>query len=210
MERVMAPAGSLRKISRGRSGAAQSRGSLSALRSTSRAGGCTRLIYRRGWAWSLPGRPLDDFGVAAGRPGGGAACGRCTMMTSADAKAFARIQHAGQVDKVGAPYVEHLERVAFAAEHRAQQARDLGLAVDPDAVVQAAWLHDVIEDTPVTADELRGAGYAAAVVEMVELLTKPPGRETYEERIAAIIQSGNLGAILIKLSDNEDNTDPAG
>src|SRR3954449_3148842 len=106
--------------------------------------------------------------------------GRCTMMTSADAKAFARIQHAGQVDKVGAPYVEHLERVAFAAEHRAQQARDLSLAVDPDAVVQAAWLHDVIEDTPVTADELRGAGYAAAVVEMGELRVEArhdPGQE---------------------------------
>ena len=129
-------------------------------------------------------------------------------MTSADAKAFARVQHAGQSDRVGAPYIEHLGRVAAAAEMRARHAQQAGLDLDPEAVAQAAWLHDVIEDTGTTADDLRRLGYAEPVVAMVELLTKPPGHQTYEERIATIIDSGNLGAILIKLSDNEDNNDP--
>ena len=60
-----------------------------------------------------------------------------------------------------------------------------------------------------TADDLRQDGYAEAVIEMVELLTKPKHAGTYEERISTLIASGNLGAILIKLSDNEDNADPA-
>ncbi|MGH1571102.1 hypothetical protein ACRAWG_10915 [Methylobacterium sp. P31] len=37
-------------------------------------------------------------------------------MTSADAKAFARLHHVGQVDEIGQPVFEHLERIAFAAE----------------------------------------------------------------------------------------------
>lgn len=130
------------------------------------------------------------------------------MLTSTDAKVLARIKHAGHVDKGGQPYIEHLERVATASERRARRAQAAGLSVDPDAVAQAAWLHDVVEDTPTSADDLRQAGYSPAVVEMVELLTKPKERQTYEERIAAIIASGNLGAILIKLSDNEDNASP--
>ncbi|WP_407530123.1 phosphohydrolase, partial [Methylobacterium oryzisoli] len=95
-----------------------------------------------------------------------------------------------------------------AAATRAQHAQQTGLGLSPDAVAQAAWLHDVIEDTETTADDLRRAGYAEPVIEMIELLSKPPGQQTYEERIATIIESGNLGAILIKLSDNEDNNDP--
>jgi len=39
---------------------------------------------------------------------------------------------------------------------------------------------------------------------MVELLTKPKGQASEEESSAKLVQSGNLGAILIKLSDNED------
>jgi (p)ppGpp synthase/HD superfamily hydrolase len=129
--------------------------------------------------------------------------------TSADAKALARVQHAGQVDKAGAPYAEHLERVVAAAERRAREAESLRLALNVDEVAQAAWLHDIIEDTPTTAEGLRRAGFAESVIEMVELLTKPKQRATYEERISTIIDSANLGAILIKLSDNEDNADPA-
>ena len=126
------------------------------------------------------------------------------MMTSADAKTFARVHHSGEVDEAEQPSIEHLERVAFAAERRAQQAYDAGLPVDPDHVTQAAWLHDVIEDTAVTANELRETGFSESVIAMVELLTKPKGQATCEAHIATIIESNNLGAILIKLSDNED------
>ena len=126
------------------------------------------------------------------------------MMTSAGAKAFARLQHVGQVDKAGEPYLAHLERVTFAAERRAQQAQVAGLALQVDQVTQAAWLHHVVADTSVTPEELRTTGFAEPVVEMVELLTKPKGQASEEECTARLVQSGNLGAILIKLSDNED------
>jgi (p)ppGpp synthase/HD superfamily hydrolase len=124
------------------------------------------------------------------------------MMTSADAKAFARVHHSGELDKAEQPYIEHLERVVFAAERRAQHAHDSGLPVDPDQVTQAAWLHDVIENTSVMINELRETGFSESVIAMVELLTKPKG-QAEEDHTAKIIESGNLGAVLITLSDGE-------
>ena len=129
--------------------------------------------------------------------------------TSIEARILARLEHRGQVDKAGRPYAGHLERVAAAAGRRAASANAAGLIADPDQVVQAAWLHDIIEDTPITAEDLREDGYAEAVIEIVLLLTKPETAVLYAERISKLIASGNLGAILIKLSDNEDNADPA-
>jgi len=49
------------------------------------------------------------------------------------AKALAHRAHAGQVDKAGRPYIEHVARVAAAVSD------------DPEAEA-VAWLHDVIED----------------------------------------------------------------
>ncbi|WP_336489486.1 phosphohydrolase [Methylobacterium nigriterrae] len=129
-------------------------------------------------------------------------------MTSADAKAFARLHHVGQGDQAGQPVFDRLARVACAVERRAQHAADTGLPVRSDEITQAAWLHDVIEDTSLTANELRTAGFAESVVTMVELLTKPKGQETDEARIAKLTASGNLGAILIKPSENEDAVSP--
>ena len=43
---------------------------------------------------------------------------------------------------------------------------------------------------------------------MVTILTKPVARTAYSERIGRVIESGNLSAILIKMSDNEDNLSP--
>ena len=51
------------------------------------------------------------------------------------AKDLAHRAHAGQVDKAGRPYIEHVARVA---------AR---VADDPEAEA-VAWLHDVLEDCP--------------------------------------------------------------
>ena len=126
-----------------------------------------------------------------------------------DAHSFAITAHAGQIDKGGQPYIRHLERVANAAVARAGHARAVDrLAIDPMAVMQAAILHDVIEDTPRTVADLRAAGFGADVIEMVTILTKPVARTAYSERIGRVIESGNLSAILIKMSDNEDNLSP--
>ena len=59
--------------------------------------------------------------------------------------------HGGQTDKAGAPYVGHLIRV---------QAHLLRLFPDASEVERhAAWLHDVLEDTAITAHDLAEIGY---------------------------------------------------
>src|SRR5215210_371579 len=79
--------------------------------------------------------------------------------TVEDAIELARQAHAGQFDKAGEPYISHPLRVMA--------------AMDNDEARMVAVLHDVVEDTAVTLEDLANAGYPAAVVEAVGLLTKP-------------------------------------
>ncbi|MDU5129714.1 HD domain-containing protein, partial [Atopobium minutum] len=65
--------------------------------------------------------------------------------------------HAGQFDKAGKPYIEHPKRVAANCATDTQKA--------------AALLHDVIEDTPVTADDLLSQGINKRIVDIVCSLT---------------------------------------
>lgn len=116
--------------------------------------------------------------------------------------AFAATVHARQVDKAGAPYVDHLIRVT---RHLMRLFGD----VSP-VERHAAWLHDVIEDTPVTADDLRGRGYAWEVVAMVEAVTRTPGSgHSYAAWIDKLARSGPPGAIRVKIADLTDNADPS-
>lgn len=102
--------------------------------------------------------------------------------------------HAGQTDKAGRPYLDHPRRVA---------ARVATTTSDPDALA-AAWLHDVVEDTPVTLDRLREVGFSESVVEAVDALTRRPGEgDEYYRRVAA-----NDVARLVKQADLWDNTHP--
>ena len=131
------------------------------------------------------------------------------MSTIFDAHTFAIRAHAGQTDKGGQPYIRHLERVANASVARAGHARSIDrIDLDPMEVMQAAILHDVLEDTATTRTDLRAAGFSEAIVATVRILTKPPEPISYASRIGEIIESGNLAAILIKMSDNEDNLSP--
>jgi (p)ppGpp synthase/HD superfamily hydrolase len=120
---------------------------------------------------------------------------------AAKAKSIAALAHHGQVDAIGAPYSGHLARVASRAETiRGRMANPL----DRFEVEAAAWLHDVLEDTPVTSDELRIAGIPAGVLLAVNLLTHRGGdRATYLQAITA-----NPLALLVKISDTVDNSDP--
>lgn len=111
----------------------------------------------------------------------------------ATADAIAAAAHAGQVDKAGMPYIGHVRRVAS--------------YVDPansDAVV-AALLHDVIEDTGITAAELAERGIPQAAIDAIELLTRRDDQPSadYYQRI-----SEHPTAREVKLADLADNTDP--
>ncbi|HEY0640721.1 MAG TPA: HD domain-containing protein [Pseudonocardiaceae bacterium] len=114
------------------------------------------------------------------------------MFTVDDAVELARRAHEGQVDKSGRPYFGHPLRVMA--------------AVTTDDERMAAVLHDVIEDTAVTATDLLAAGAPAAVVDAVLALTKQPGepQPDYLARVAA-----NPTALAVKRADIADNSSPA-
>jgi len=98
--------------------------------------------------------------------------------------------HAGQEDKVGAPYILHPLRIMC--------------RLDTDEARMAAVLHDVVEDTSTTLDELRSMGFPDEVLRAVECLTKREG-ESYEEFIDRVLVDPI--AIQVKIADLEDNMD---
>lgn len=117
------------------------------------------------------------------------------------ARELAAVAHANQTDKNNQPYIGHPTRVASHAHRRAQKTPDL----NTEHAVMAAWLHDVLEDTPVTADDLTTAGVPAAVIEALQLLNHPK-HEPYDQYIARL--TTNRLATLVKHADLDDNTDP--
>lgn len=126
--------------------------------------------------------------------------------SNSDARQFAAQAHAGRMDKGGKPYIHHVNRVAGTSNDRAIHAFEVdGLKINPEHVLQAAYLPDVLEHRPKTTEDLVHAGYVPPVIRMVQLLSKADEGLSNAERIGALIESGNLGAIPIKLSNNEDN-----
>jgi (p)ppGpp synthase/HD superfamily hydrolase len=112
------------------------------------------------------------------------------MATLEQAIALAVQAHTGQQDKAGRPYILHPLRVM--------------LAQTTDAEMIAAVLHDVVEDTPVTLEDLQAAGFSAEVLAAVESVTHRED-ETYEaylERCRA-----NPIGLRVKLADLHDNMD---
>lgn len=108
--------------------------------------------------------------------------------------------HAGQVDKAGQPYVGHLRRVA-----------EILLARFPDctpSAVEAAVLHDTLEDTGADPAALRLAGVSEQAIRLVLALTKPTNGCDYLAWIQSISGSGDLEAIKVKLADISDNSSP--
>lgn len=97
--------------------------------------------------------------------------------------------HHGQVDKSGQPYVFH-------PYHLAEQMED-------EITVCAALLHDVVEDTEVTFEELERE-FPAEIINVLKLLTHDDD-EDYFEYVKRI--KTNPAAKKIKLADIEHNSD---
>ena len=110
------------------------------------------------------------------------------MPSLEDAISLAAEAHRDQKDKANAPYILHPLRVMLRME------------TETDRII--AMLHDVVEDSRVTLQELQRAGYSAEIVEAVKYLTKAK-EEEYENFIERI--KGNTLAIKIKIADLEDN-----
>jgi (p)ppGpp synthase/HD superfamily hydrolase len=98
--------------------------------------------------------------------------------------------HTGQKGKDGSPYILHPLRVMGR------------MATDEERM--AAVLHDAVEDSELTLEDLRREGFPPEVLEAVRLMTHEEGigYEEYVERL-----KGDPMARRIKLADLEDNSD---
>jgi (p)ppGpp synthase/HD superfamily hydrolase len=114
---------------------------------------------------------------------------------------FAVHYHGDQKRPTGAPYVEHLLE--------ALEVLVRGAGVGDADVLCAAVLHDVVEDTPCTLDEVRAA-FGERVAEMVGWVTKPEeaegeDRKAVKEAYLAGLADAPQDAILVKLADQASN-----
>lgn len=105
---------------------------------------------------------------------------------------IAAIAHTGQVDKAGAPYILHPLRVM--------------LSRDNDLERICAVLHDVIEDSDITFEDLCKQTFSEEVINVLDCLTKRDG-ESYDAFIDRVIK--NETACRVKLADIADNMDLA-
>ena len=103
---------------------------------------------------------------------------------------FAFRAHDGQYDRSGVPYIFHPYQVA-------QHAKD-------EISCAAALLHDVVEDTNTTLDDLIAEGFPPRVTELVDLLTRREN-EDYFDYIRRLAKDPD--AVKIKLADLAHNSD---
>lgn len=103
------------------------------------------------------------------------------------AKELAERYHAGQVDKAGKPYIEHIYAVVAGVE-----------SADAKTV---AYLHDIVEDTHYTLEDLR-LYFPAHIVDAVDHLTRRKN-ESYGNFIQRVKQ--NCLATEVKISDRIHN-----
>jgi len=95
------------------------------------------------------------------------------------------------------PYWQHPRAVALTGK------KIFGSKFNSDAV-KTAFLHDVVEDTHISLDELSKMDFSPQVIEAVGLLTKNKAL-TYRQNIENIIKSGNPLAMMVKYADNYEN-----
>lgn len=114
--------------------------------------------------------------------------------------------HEGQLDKAGKPYIEHPKAVAawiqqkYAGQHWPYREFTL------EDLVIAAWLHDVVEDTSVTLEDIErefGLSVRVIVQGVTRLNTAPGQKETYRTFIKRAKQ--HPGSRMLKLADLHHN-----
>ena len=100
--------------------------------------------------------------------------------------------HYGQVDRGKTPYIFHPMHVAESMK-------------DEDSTV-VAILHDILEDTPVSAELLRRKGIPERLIEAIEIMSHRED-EPYMVYLYRIINSKNELAIRVKYADILHNLD---
>ena len=110
------------------------------------------------------------------------------MSTLEKAIALAATQHAGQLDKGGQPYILHPLRLMLQFSNPTLQI--------------IAVLHDILEDTATTAEDLKALGFSAEIIQAIQALTKQTGESRLETVKRTVL---NPLATQVKYVDVLDN-----
>ena len=105
--------------------------------------------------------------------------------------AVTAVEFEGKLDKGGVPYILHCITVM-------EGVKQLG-----SKVMQAAVMHDLVEDTKWTLDDLRKKGFDEEVVSLVDKVTHRKG-ETYDDYLDRVAPCPKARAI--KLADLDHNS----
>lgn len=110
----------------------------------------------------------------------------------AKALALAVATHGGTKDRGGKPYIFHPLRIM--------------MRLDPDDLhlMALAIMHDVVEDSSISFNDLLEDGFSEEFVNDLRLLTRAPGVD-YLDYVAAM--QGNRRVLLVKEQDLKDNSD---
>jgi (p)ppGpp synthase/HD superfamily hydrolase len=103
------------------------------------------------------------------------------------AREIATFAHMDQTRNNGRPYIKHPERVTAAVE---------------DRLKPIALLHDTVEDSSITLEDLKDEGFPSYILDAVDLLTHRKGESnvSYWSKIKE-----NPDALAVKLEDIHDN-----
>lgn len=104
------------------------------------------------------------------------------------ASSIARDAHEGQSYDGGSYFDRHVVPVVRRVLHQGDDAQIV------------AYLHDAVEDTSVTQDELRRAGIGTRNRESISMLTRDPNLR-YDEYVDRLIESANRTALIVKEAD---------
>ena len=108
---------------------------------------------------------------------------KCAMQIAENA-------HANQIDKAGQPYINHPIAVANKLNGEIEKI--------------VALLHDVVEDSATTLEDIRKAGFDEYVVKALDCITKRKG-ESYDDYLLRV--KNNDIAKMVKLADLSHNMD---
>ena len=104
--------------------------------------------------------------------------------------AIAAMAHEGQLDKGGAPYILHPLRVMLRLQGEAERI--------------VAVLHDTVEDSSVSFDDLLAEGYSSTIVDALRSVTRIEG-ESYDDFVERA--GRNRIGRAVKLADLAENSD---
>ena len=106
------------------------------------------------------------------------------------ARKLAEEYHAGQTDKLGVPYIAHVEDIARRVSYLGEDFEIVGL------------LHDAIEDTSLTADEVESR-FGEAVRTAVFAMTKGDDEDYFDDYLPRVLS--NELARAVKRADSSHN-----